>query len=572
MNSNSISISRIRIVLILICFFALIILSKLYWVQIIKGDEYAKQGDAQYTKPSSKVFDRGSILFETKSKSRVGVATIKDGYTLAINPKNIKDPETIYKILSQYVKDIDHDTFIKKASKTNDQYEEIMKRIDTDTGISIIELKLSGVEVVEDNWRTYSGNEMSAHTIGLVGFNGKDELKGQYGLEKYYENILSRNNSASNVNFFAELFSDIKYNIFENEKEEGDIVSSIDPTVENELEKTLEKIQDTWKSESVGGIIMDPNTGEIYAMALRPTFNPNNLKDIKNPAVFSNSLVESVYEMGSIIKPLTVVVGIDSGAIDKDFTYDDTGFLMLDNKKISNFDGKARGIIPVQEVLSQSLNVGAATIALKVGNEEFTKYFLSFGLGDKTGIDQPNEQEGIVKNLQSNRDIEHATASYGQGIAISPIETIRALSILANGGKLVRPHIIKEIDYSNGNNKIIPIESTQVIKKETATDVTKMLVNVVDKALRKGAVKMDRYSIAAKTGTAQIADNKNGGYYTDRYLHSFFGYFPAYNPKYIIFLYQIYPKNVEYASETLTNPFIDMVKFLINYYEIPPDR
>ena len=572
MNSNSISISRIRIVLILICFFALIILSKLYWVQIIKGDEYAKQGDAQYTKPSSKVFDRGSILFETKSKSRVGVATIKDGYTLAINPKNIKDPETIYKILSQYVKDIDHDTFIKKASKTNDQYEEIMKRIDTDTGISIIELKLSGVEVVEDNWRTYSGNEMSAHTIGLVGFNGKDELKGQYGLEKYYENILSRNNSASNVNFFAELFSDIKYNIFENEKEEGDIVSSIDPTVENELEKTLEKIQDTWKSESVGGIIMDPNTGEIYAMALRPTFNPNNLKDIKNPAVFSNSLVESVYEMGSIIKPLTVAVGIDSGAIDKDFTYDDTGFLMLDNKRISNFDGKARGIIPVQEVLSQSLNVGAATIALKVGNEEFTKYFLSFGLGDKTGIDQPNEQEGIVKNLQSNRDIEHATASYGQGIAISPIETIRALSILANGGKLVRPHIIKEIDYSNGNNKIIPIESTQVIKKETATDVTKMLVNVVDKALRKGAVKMDRYSIAAKTGTAQIADNKNGGYYTDRYLHSFFGYFPAYNPKYIIFLYQIYPKNVEYASETLTNPFIDMVKFLINYYEIPPDR
>ena len=571
MNSNPPSISRIRIVLILICAFALIIISKLYWVQIIKGDEYVRQGDAQYSKPSSKVFNRGSIFFETKSKTRVGVATIKDGYTLAINPKNIKDPENTYKIISQYL-DIDHDTFIKKANKIDDQYEEIMKKVDTDKGISIIELKLPGVEVIDDNWRIYPGGEMSSHTIGLVGFNGKDELKGQYGLEKYYENVLTRNNSPSNVNFFAELFSNIENTVFENKREEGDIVSSIDPTLENELEKTLQKIQDTWKSENVGGIIMDPNTGEIYAMALRPTFDLNNLKDIKDPSIFSNNLVEDVYEMGSIIKPLTVAVGLDSNAINKDFTYDDTGFLMLDSKRISNFDGKARGITPLQEILSQSLNVGAATIALKVGNEEFTKYFLSFGLGDKTGIDQPNEQEGIIKNLKSNRDIEHATASYGQGIAMSPIETIRALAILANGGKLIRPHIVKEIDYSDGTIKTIPVENKQVIKKETATEVTKMLVNVVDKALRKGAVKMDRYSIAAKTGTAQIADNKNGGYYIDRYLHSFFGYFPAYNPKYIIFLYQIYPKNVEYASETLTNPFIDMVKFLINYYEIPPDR
>src|SRR3989344_9655937 len=156
---------------------------------------------------------------------------------------------------------------------------------------------------------------------------------------------------------------------------------------------------------------------------------------------------------------------------------------------------------------------------------------------------------------------------------MTPIQTIRALSVLANGGLLVTPHIAKIVEHSDGTSKeIVFKKSEQVLKNETVEDVTHMLVNVVDKALRKGEVKMERYSIAAKTGTAQIADPVNGGYYDDRYLHSFFGYFPAYNPKFIVFLYTVEPQGVRYASETLTDPFIELVKLLINYYEIPPDR
>ncbi|HEY4494617.1 MAG TPA: penicillin-binding transpeptidase domain-containing protein, partial [Candidatus Paceibacterota bacterium] len=272
-------------------------------------------------------------------------------------------------------------------------------------------------------------------------------------------------------------------------------------------------------------------------------------------------------------KPLTIAAGIDKGVIKRDSTYDDTGFLLLNGKRISNFDGKARGRVSMQEILNQSLNIGAATVALKVGSEDFIRYFTSFGLGERTGIDQPNEQKGQIKNLSSGREIEQATASYGQGIALSPIATIRAMSILANGGFLIRPHIVKEINYTDGTvEKIDAGTPVPVIKKETTEEVTKMLVEVVDTALRKGEVKMDRYSIAAKTGTAQIADETNGGYYSDRYLHSFFGYFPAYSPRFIIFLYHKYPKGAQYASETLTNPFIELAKFLIAYYEIPPDR
>jgi cell division protein FtsI/penicillin-binding protein 2 len=224
-------------------------------------------------------------------------------------------------------------------------------------------------------------------------------------------------------------------------------------------------------------------------------------------------------------------------------------------------------------LLSYSLNVGAATIALKVGKEDFSKYFFSYGIGNKTGIDLPNEATGIVGNLRTGRDVEIATAAYGQGIAISPIAVTKALSILANGGYTITPHLVKEIRYSDGTNKVINIQrGGPVLKKQTTDDVTKMLVKVVDNTLLQGKIKDERYSIAAKTGTAQMADHTKGGYYPDRYLHSFFGYFPAYNPKYLVFLFQVYPKGTEYAADTLTDPFDQITKFLINYFNIAPDR
>jgi cell division protein FtsI/penicillin-binding protein 2 len=173
--------------------------------------------------------------------------------------------------------------------------------------------------------------------------------------------------------------------------------------------------------------------------------------------------------------------------------------------------------------------------------------------------------------MRTGRDVEIATAAYGQGIAISPIAVTKALSILANGGYTITPHLVKEIRYSDGTNKVINIQrGGPVLKKQTTDDVTKMLVKVVDNTLLQGKIKDERYSIAAKTGTAQMADHTKGGYYPDRYLHSFFGYFPAYNPKYLVFLFQVYPKGTEYAADTLTDPFDQITKFLINYFNIAP--
>jgi cell division protein FtsI/penicillin-binding protein 2 len=211
-----------------------------------------------------------------------------------------------------------------------------------------------------------------------------------------------------------------------------------------------------------------------------------------------------------------------------------------------------------------------------MGKEKFAEYFMELGIGTETGIDLPNEAAGSIENLKSPRDIEYFTASFGQGISMTPINAVRALSTLANGGKLIAPHVVKKINYDVGLSKSISFvdESKQIFKKETTEEVTRLLIGAVDDALLGGKLKQKNYSIAAKTGTAQISRpiSEGGGYYPDKYLHSFFGYFPAYDPKFLIFLYTVEPKSNLYASDTLAEPFIDLVKFLTNYYEIPPDR
>ena len=338
------------------------------------------------------------------------------------------------------------------------------------------------------------------------------------------------------------------------------------------LDTILDETNKKYSSDLTGAIIMNPKTGEITAMSAVPSFD---LNDRSNASIefFQNPLVENVYEFGSTIKALTVAAGLDSGAVTADTTYYDEGSITLDGYTIKNFDGKGRGTVPMQEVLNQSLNTGVSYIVQKMGKDKFRDYFLNFKLGSETGIDLPNEAFGLVDNLRSPRSVEYATASFGQGIAMTPIATARALAVLGNGGHLVTPHLVKQIKYEDGTVKDInyPV-GAQVISKEASEEISRMLTTVVDEALAHGKYAMPHHTIGAKTGTAQMADPENGGYYEDQFLHSFFGYFPAYDPEFLVFMYTVKPKGVRYASETLTEPFMDIAKFLINYYDIPPDR
>jgi cell division protein FtsI/penicillin-binding protein 2 len=566
--------NRLRFLSIVVFLFALVLIGKLYFVQIVKNQIYVQKAEHQYV-AGANYFNRGSIFFSAKDGSEVPAASVKTGFILALNPqlifKNGTNLDLIYSKVDAIVPMAKID-FLVHANKTTDPYEVLADRVSTENANAIQALNIGGVSVYEQKWRVYPGLSMSAQTVGLIGYSGND-LAGRYGLERYYEPVLARSGDDAFVNFFAEIFSDIKKTVTPGQSIEGDIVTTIEPSVEQFLEHDLQKIQDQYHSEFTGGIVIDPKTGEIYAMALNPTFDPNNTQGQKDPSVFRNKFVEDRYEMGSIIKAITMSIGLDSGAVTPDTTFNDPGCITLNKKKFCNYDNKSHGSnLKMQIILDKSLNTGATFVQQQVGNRKFGDYMLRFGMGSTTGIDLPNEGNSLVSNLTKGDDLEYAQASFGQGIALTPIQTVRALSVLANGGTLINPHLVKEIDYSIGTKKVVSTDpGPRIISQTSSEEISRMLTEVVDTALKNGQVRLTNYSVAAKTGTAQLA-NPNGGYYADHYLHSFFGYFPAYNPRFLIFLYTYYPKNVLYASETLTDTFIDMTKFLINYYNIPPDR
>lgn len=567
-------IFRIRIITGFVLCISCILVGRLYVVQIARGADYTEKANDQYVKTTQDVYSRGSIFFTARDGKEVAAASIRSGYLLAFNPTLIVDAEATCAAVESQIS-ISLERCVELANEKKRKYIEVERAITREGYAVLKDVSLPGVSLYRNQWRYYPGDDLSARSIGFVGYTDKSdtELHGKYGLERQYDTTLLKKQEVRTVNIFAEIFSNLGEIIYNKESTvPGDVVTTIEPTVARMLDSVLEKTQEKYSSDLTGAIIMNPKTGEIYALSAIPTFDLND-RSSSTIEVFRNPLVENVYEFGSTIKALTMAAGLDSGAITAASTYNDTGCIMLDGLKICNYDGRARGVVPMQEILNQSLNLGVSHIVQAMGKGKFRDYFLNYKLGSETGIDLPNEVHGLVDNLKSPRDVEYATASFGQGIAMTPVEAIRALAVLGNGGYLVTPHIASRIEYEDGTSRnLLYPPGAQVISPETSEEISRMLTIVVDKALANGTVALPHYTIAAKTGTAQIADPVHGGYYSDKYLHSFFGYFPAFDPKFLIFMYTVQPKGVQYASETLTHPFMDIVNFLINYYDVPPDR
>lgn len=563
---------RIKIISFLIILTSFVFVVRIFMLQVVQKEVFAERADRQYVTPSSNIYERGSILFTRKDGELVSGAMQISGFKLAINPNLIKDKEALYKKLSSIV-EIDYNDFILKASKSSDPYEDIKGQLPKDVADKISALKLTGVEVHKEKWRFYPGGNFASHSLGFVGYNG-NSLEGRYGLERQYNTVLSRDKDNPYVNFFAEVFSDLKENLFVNNTKKGDIITTIEPNVESFLEKEINLVRDKYNADAIGGIIMNPKDGSIYAISSKPDFDLNNFSKVKDVSLFRNPLVENVLEFGSIVKPLVIASALDAKVITAETSYNDSGSVTVEKKQIYNFDKKGRGPnTTMQDVLNQSLNTGMVYAYQKLGKDRMRDYMLAYGLKDKTGIDLPNETSGLVSNLNSPRELEYANASFGQGIAMTPVNMIRALAALGNGGNLVTPHFVQKIKYDDGTFKEMtyPTKPTK-ITKETSAEISRMLVTVMDKSLKGGTAKFDRHSVAVKTGTAQVARPDGKGYYDDRNTHSFFGYFPAYDPQFIVLLYAVNPKGTPFASVTWSDPFLNITKFLLNYYEVPPDR
>lgn len=589
-------------------FFLLII--NLFNLQIRNGEKWKQEAENQYFSNKGDLFNRGAIFFDNKKGINSPAVEMINEYDIAIDPNTLKTDfdkkiskenysltdlennlyQKIKEVFDEYNKSIlessnekkvefiEKDLFLAKIKKDS-SYEMFVKNIPEDIANKLLNLGIRALIINRNKTRVYFEKELASKVLGFVGFseNNTNKKTGLYGLEKYYNDVLQKD-KVSNKNFFAEVFGDLDEmknnfkNRILNNNIKGDLNLTLEVNVEKYLNNLLQKVKNEWNSEKVGGIVMDINDGSIIAMEELPTFDANDYKSINNISLFNNNLISSVYEMGSIIKPLTMAAALDKGVVNENTTYNDTGFIMIDTYRISNFDKTARGPnTGVQQILSQSLNVGIAFLVKELGKESLNNYFHRFGIGEYTGIDLPGELSGLTSNLTTNIMVDSVTAGFGQGIAITPIQTIRALATLGNGGKLISPHIVRSITYENGDTKILIQDDPKEVFDNplTSQKITNMLVKVVEEGMH---YKDQNYKIASKTGTAQIVNPATGKYYEDRYLHSFFGYFPATKPKYIIFLYQTYPKGAQYASQTLKKYFFELVDYLGNYFEILPDR
>src|SRR3989344_2940372 len=485
MNSNRLFRFRITTIIFFVVCFGLLLITRLFFVQVVHGEWFRERAGEQYITPSNYAFERGSIFFQKKNSDLLGGGVVTTGFKVAINSNKISDPEAVYLALSE-ITDLDKDKFLKTIAK-KDSYEEVVHRLTKELADRVATLNLPGVSVFKEKWRFYPGGNLASHVLGIMGFKG-DEFSGRYGIERSYEDVLARGRESLNVNFFAEVFANISKSLLGEDNKGGDLILTIEPSVQGFLENELKNLKETWKVDLAGAIIMNPKTGAVYAMSSKPDFDPNDFSK-EDLSVFVNPAVENIFEFGSVIKPLVMSGALDIGAVTPETTYQDTGSVIVHNKVIENFDGKGRGKVNMQEVLNKSLNTGMVFVAGKMGQDQVRNYLLAYGLGQPTGIDLPGEIKGSVQNLYSKRDLEYATVAFGQGVALTPIQAARAFAALGNGGYLVTPHLVEKIHYEGGSEKVLeyPVypakggaNITAVIKPETSETITRMLVGVAD--------------------------------------------------------------------------------------------
>lgn len=539
-----------------ILFFALIF--NIYNLQIRKSDYYLTKVESQ--ERASGIFEapRGNIYFIDRNNNLIPAALNKEYPTIfAVPVEAQKDAdltqnyaEKLAPILNLSVEELE-----KKLNKKGDQYELLAEKANSEQINQIKDLNLKGIYVDSHFLRFYPFENLAAHVLGFVGSTGNAK-KGVYGLEVYFDEILAGKD--------GEIKGD---KIIEAEKG-SDLLLTIDRNIQAEAEEITKKLIDQYKAAAGTVIVQEPQTGKILAMASFPNFNPNDYSkyEIKN---FLNPAVQGVYEPGSVFKLITMSAGIDSGKITPETTYTDTGSVTFNGRTIQNWDLKAHGVQTMAGVIEQSINTGAVFAQRKTGPDIFYNYLIKFGFNELTGISLPGEVRGNISNLKNGRDIEFATASFGQGVAVTPIELISAISAIANNGVLMKPLVLADEK---------PQAVRNVISFDTAKTITQMMVSAVEKNI---IADIPSYSVAGKTGTAFVPDFGNKGY-TDQVINTYVGFAPACaeasagrpacNPAFTILIKLDKPSGSPLAGQTVVPAFRELAQFILNYYNVAPDK
>lgn len=563
---------RIYALVSLFFFIELIIIARLFSLQILKHDFYTAKAYEQRQFLTTISPLRGGIFTRDKFNESYPLALNKKFNLLFAVPKEIEDINETAKKLASVV-DLKEENIALILSKKDDPYEPLKHKIDDELAEKIKSLDLKGIRLVSEIFRYWPEQNLASHLVGYFGFKNGIE-GGQYGLEGFYDENLK----GAEGTFEGEKDTQ-GYWIASGDKDVTpakngiDLLLTIDRNIQFKAEEELAKAVEKHKAKSGTIIAMEPKTGRILALANLPNFNPNEFKKT-SIEVFKNPAVSSLFEPGSVFKPLTLAAALNEGKISPNTTYEDTGEARLNGYVIKNSDLKAHGIQTMTQVLEKSLNTGAIFAENQLGRETFKNYLKNFGFVEKTEIDLQGEVRGDISNLEKKgegRDINFATASFGQGVAITPIEMVRAFAALANGGKIMRPYIVEEMVQSDKSIKRFePQIVRRIISEQTSSNITAMLISAVRNGYGHYAG-VPGYFVAGKTGTAQVPESGKKGY-SDKTIHSFVGFAPAWNPAFIILVKLDEPQGVRFAESSAAPVFKELASFILNYYEIPPDE
>ena len=551
---------------VLLCI-AVVLVGRLFFLQIIdKSDLQAKnlsqvQVDRKLQSPRGTIYDRNGrpLAMSVVTKS------------LYADPKMIKQsPSEVAELIAPYVTMSKED--IVKSLQEDTAFVWIDRMMEPEKSKAVAQLiedkNLEGLNFVEESKRYYPNGNLAAQVLGFVGTDDKgldglemvldDELKG--GIQKELVATDRKGNA-----IFGSVLS--KYL-----PDKGKSVTlTIDASIQFIAERALDKAMEDTGAKHASVIVMDPKTGEILAMANRPTYDPNHYSQ-GSEEDFKNIAVTNLYEPGSTFKPIIASAALASGKWKLDQVYNDKGSFAANGHVMQNWNGEGYGPVRLIDILKFSINTGMAEIGTTTGADILSKYVRNYGFGSKTGIELPGEGDGILYNPDDMSKLDVATMSIGQGIAVTPLQMVRAFGALSNGGAMMKPHIIKS--YSNSQGDVTSTTETSVVGQPVPAETAKTIVDILEKEVSEGGgtkAMVEGYHFGGKTGTAQKLDTKHGGYLDGQYIASFIGFGPVEDPKFVVLVVIDDPqKGSYYGSQIVAPVFKDIVSQLVRYYQMSP--
>ena len=566
---------KIRLLSILFLFMFSLVAARLFWWQVIKGDSLSEEAKRQYGASIVTSAARGNILASDGSPWVIR----KSVWNIWANPRKItlSPLELARKISPLLVVDIDDDSVIKDEEnritellKKDSAWVSLGKNVDDDVKNNIEGMDIDGIgfDMVESSF--YPEASTAAQVLGFVGKDDDGNDIGYFGLEGYYNLPLSGKPGFLGGEKDAKGSPILLGGANQISAVAGvDLQTSLDKRVQTIVEKELIRGIEKYQAEGGSVTIMDPKTGNIIAMTSFPSYDPAEYPEYNN-SLFKNPIITDTFEPGSILKVVVMAAGIDAKVVEPDTKCDICGSpLRLDKYFIKTWNERYTPDISMTDVIVESDNVGMSFVGQKLGADAMYDYLTKFGIGQKTGIDLQGEVAPKLREKGTWNAVDLATSSFGQGVAVTGIEMVRAVAAIANGGYLVTPKIVTDVRGDGWNEKVLDKEPIKIIEKDTASTITQMMVEAANRGEAKWC-KVPGYNVAGKTGTAQIP--VEGHYDEHNTIHSFIGFAPAKNSKFVMLVTLRSPKTSPWAAETAAPTWYQIADDLFPYFGIAPER